>query len=81
VSLVVAFNAHLGIVSGDVRCHLLVVARLCGAEHDCLVAGGVLGGDATWLLERASDEVALFALGCPGEHGNEPEAPRPSFER
>jgi hypothetical protein len=32
------------------------------AEHDHLVADGVLGANATWLLERASGEVALFAL-------------------
>jgi hypothetical protein len=35
---------------------------MCGVEHDCLVAGCVLGGDAMRLLERASEEVALFAL-------------------
>jgi hypothetical protein len=31
-------------------------------ELDHLIAGGVLGGDATQLLERASKEVALFTL-------------------
>jgi hypothetical protein len=35
--------------------------RLCGAVHDCLVVGGALGGDATWLFKRASKEVALSA--------------------
>jgi hypothetical protein len=32
------------------------------AEHDHLIADGVLGGNATRLLERASGEVTLFAL-------------------
>jgi hypothetical protein len=68
VPLGVALNAHLGAVSGDVRWHLLVAARgrlpahLCGAEHDRLVAGGVLGGDVVQLLERASEEVVVFTL-------------------
>jgi hypothetical protein len=66
--LVAAFNAHLGAVSDDIRWRLHVTAwghlpaRLCGVEHDCLVADGVLGGDAARLLKRASDEVAMFAL-------------------
>jgi hypothetical protein len=30
--------------------------------HDHLIAGGVLGGDAMWLLKRASQEVTLSAL-------------------
>jgi hypothetical protein len=37
-------------------------AHLCGAEHDRLIAGGVLGGDTAQLLECASDEEALFTL-------------------
>jgi hypothetical protein len=55
-------------MSGDVRWRLLVTAQgclptcLCGAEHDRLIAGVVLGGDATRLLERAYKEVAQFAL-------------------
>jgi hypothetical protein len=43
---------------------LLGVASLLicvGAVHDRLVVGGVLGGDATQLIERASEDVALFA--------------------
>jgi hypothetical protein len=35
---------------------------LCWVKHDCLVAGGVLGGDATKLLEHAPKEVATSAL-------------------
>jgi hypothetical protein len=55
-------------VSDDVGRHLLVTAqghlpaRLCGVEQDCLIASGVLGGDAARLLKRASDEVTLFTL-------------------
>jgi hypothetical protein len=55
-------------VSADVgRCLLAATwghfpVRLCGVVHGRLVAGGVLGGDAEQLLERASKEVTLFAL-------------------
>jgi hypothetical protein len=49
--LVAAFNAHLGAVSGNIGWRLLVIApvrlpaHLCWAEHDRLIAGGVLGGN------------------------------------
>jgi hypothetical protein len=68
VPLVAAFDDLLGIVSADVRWCLHVAGRgrflacLCGAVHDLLVAGGVLGGDTVWLLEHASEEVTLFTL-------------------
>jgi hypothetical protein len=66
--LVAAFDALLGTVSSGIGRRLLVSAwgrfpaYLCEAGHDHLVPGGVLGGDATWLLERASKEFALFPL-------------------
>jgi hypothetical protein len=66
--LVAALDALLGVVSADVGRCLLAAAwgrfpvRLCGAVHGRLVAGGVLGGDAEQLLERASKEVTLFTL-------------------
>jgi hypothetical protein len=68
VPLVAALDGLLGIVSADVRWCLLVAAPgrflacLCGAVHDLLVAGGVLGGDTARLLEHASEEVTLFTL-------------------
>jgi hypothetical protein len=37
-------------------------ARRCGAVHDCLVVDEVLGDNIMWLLERASEEAALFTL-------------------
>jgi hypothetical protein len=66
--VVVAFDALFGTMSGDVgRCLPVTAqghlpAQLYGAEHDRLVAGGVLGGDAVRLLERAFEEVTLSAL-------------------
>jgi hypothetical protein len=66
--LVAAFDALLGTVSSGIgRCLLVSAwgrfpAYLCEAGHDHLVPGGVLGGDATWLLERALKEFALFPL-------------------
>jgi hypothetical protein len=66
--LITAPDALLGAVSCDIRRCLLVAAWdhlpdcLCGAGHDHLIAGGVLGGDAKQLLECASKEVALSAL-------------------
>jgi hypothetical protein len=51
--LIAAFDALLGAVCGDVGQCLLVAAQccltasLCRAKHDYLVAGGLLGGDAT----------------------------------
>jgi hypothetical protein len=68
VLLVVAFDACLGAMSNDVEWCLPVTAqghlptRLYGVGHDRLVAGGVLGGDVMWLLERSSEEVAMSAL-------------------
>jgi hypothetical protein len=32
------------------------------AEHDPLIAGGVLGGDVAWLLKHAPKKVAKLAL-------------------
>jgi hypothetical protein len=55
-------------VGGDVRRRLPVTTwgrlttSLGWAKHACLVAGGALGGDATWLRERVPEEVAMFAL-------------------
>jgi hypothetical protein len=63
--LVATFDAVLGVAGGVVGRCLLITAQgrlpacLCRAVHDCLVVGGVLGGDATWHLERAPKEVAL----------------------
>jgi hypothetical protein len=66
--LVATLDALLGAVSGDIGWHLIITTRghlpacLCGAEHDCLIASGVLGGNAVWLLEHAYEDVALSAL-------------------
>jgi hypothetical protein len=66
--LVAAFDALLGIVSGDIgRCLFVVVlcrlyASLCRMKHGCLVASGVLGGDAPRLLKRAPSEVVMSTL-------------------
>jgi hypothetical protein len=62
------FDALLVVVGGDVRRRLPVTTwgrlttSLGWAKHACLVAGGALGGDATWLRERVPEEVAMFAL-------------------
>jgi hypothetical protein len=66
--LVAAFDALLGAVCGDVgRCLLVaawccLTASLCRVKHDCLVAGGLLGGDATRLLKLVPEEVVMSAL-------------------
>jgi hypothetical protein len=67
-NLFVPFDALLGAVGGDVRWCLPVAARGClpaslgRAKHGLLIAGGVLGGDATRLLERVPEEVAMSTL-------------------
>jgi hypothetical protein len=54
--LVAAFDALLGVMSGNIERCPLVVARchlpafLCMAKHGRLVASGALGGDAMQLL-------------------------------
>jgi hypothetical protein len=35
---------------------------LCRVKHGRLVASGVLGGNATWLLKRAPEKVIMSAL-------------------
>jgi hypothetical protein len=66
--LFATFAALLGAMGGDVGRRLPVATRghlpasLGRAEHDHLIAGGVLGGDATWLLERVPKEVATSVL-------------------
>jgi hypothetical protein len=68
VPLFAAFDALLGIVGGDVRQYLPVAAQghlpasLGRVKHDHLIAGGALGSDAAWLLERVPEEVTLSAL-------------------
>jgi hypothetical protein len=63
--LFAAFDALLGAVGGDVRRRLPVAAQgylpasLGRAEHDHLVAGGVLGGDVVQLLDHVPAEVAM----------------------
>jgi hypothetical protein len=65
---VAIFDALLGTTSGDVRRCLLVTAQcrlpacLSGVEHGHLIAGGVLGDDVVWVLERASDKITLSTL-------------------
>jgi hypothetical protein len=55
-------------VGGVIGWCLLIAARghppacLCRAVHYHLIVGGVLGGDATWLLKHALEEVVLSAL-------------------
>jgi hypothetical protein len=67
VSHVAISNITLGEANYVIRWCLLVTARgslptcLCGAVHDHLIVGGVLGGNALWLPERAPEEVALSA--------------------
>jgi hypothetical protein len=66
--LVTTSGAILGAVSGIIeRCLLIATwghlpAHLCGAVCGHLVAGGMPGGDAVWILECAPKEVALSAL-------------------
>jgi hypothetical protein len=66
--LIAAFDSLLGVVSGDIRRHLLVMAQghlpasLCWVKHDCLVASGALGGNAAPHLKHAPKEVPMFAL-------------------
>jgi hypothetical protein len=68
IPLLVAFYSLFGTLSGNVRRCIPIAAggrlpaRLYRAEHDRLVASGVSGGDAVWLLERAFEEVTLSAL-------------------
>jgi hypothetical protein len=63
-----AFDALLGVMGGNVRRCLPVTswgripASLGMAKYDLLVAGGALGGDAAWLLERVPEEVVASAL-------------------
>jgi hypothetical protein len=66
--LFVAFDVILGFMGdGGGRCLLVttwgcLLASLSRAKHDHLIAGGVLSSDATWLLERVPEEVAMSAL-------------------
>jgi hypothetical protein len=68
--LAAAFDALLGTVSSNIRWHLLVAPRchvpasLCRVNHDCLIAGGALGGDDVRLLKRALEEVTMSILSC-----------------
>jgi hypothetical protein len=79
VSLVAVSDVALGVANCIIGWRLLVAARgclpacLCGAVHDHLIVGGVLGGSALWLPERAPKEVARFAspwalLTASGQH-------------
>jgi hypothetical protein len=58
--LVAAFDALLGVVSGDVRRCLLIAtwcclpSSLCREKHGRLVAGGALGEVASWLIKMCS---------------------------
>jgi hypothetical protein len=67
-SLLVALDALLSAVYGDVRWCLLITARgrlstsLGLVKHDRLVASGVLGGDVIWLLECVPEKVTTLAL-------------------
>jgi hypothetical protein len=66
--LFAAFDALLGAVGSDVRWHHPTTARghlstsLGRVEHDCLIAGGALGGDVALLLKHVPEEVSMFAL-------------------
>jgi hypothetical protein len=66
-SFVATFDVALGAANCVVGWHLLVTSwgclptYLCGAVHGHLVVGGVLGGDALRLPERAPEEVAQSA--------------------
>jgi hypothetical protein len=67
-TLVAAFDALLGVVSGNIGWFLLAAARccllasLCRVKHARIVAGGALGGGTTQLLKRAPKEVVMSAL-------------------
>jgi hypothetical protein len=66
--LVAAFDAFLGVVSGDVgRCPLIAArcrlpASWWRAKHDYLIAGGALDGGTAQLLKCALEEVAMSIL-------------------
>jgi hypothetical protein len=66
--LFATFDTLLGAMGGDVERHLPITARghllasLGKAEHDRLIAGEALGGDAAWLLERVPQEVTMSIL-------------------
>jgi hypothetical protein len=66
--LAAAFDDLVGAVSGYIGKCPLVTARgrlpasLCRAKHDCLVAGGALGGDIVQLLELAPDGVSVSTV-------------------
>jgi hypothetical protein len=66
--LVIASDTVLGVASNILRWYFLVTtwghlpACLCRVVCGHLVVGGMLGGDVTWVLERAPKEVALAAL-------------------
>jgi hypothetical protein len=66
--LFATLDGCLGAMGGDVRWCLLVTARghrptsLCRVNHNRLVGGGVLGGDARRLLKCALEEVAMSVL-------------------
>jgi hypothetical protein len=64
-SLVAIFDIALGVANCVVWWCLLVTAQdcilacLCGAVHEHLLVGGVLGGDALRLPDSSPKEVAL----------------------
>jgi hypothetical protein len=66
--LFAALDAHLSAVDGDVGQCLLPGARghlpasVGWAKHDRLVAGGVRGGDAAWLLKCVYEKVIVLTL-------------------
>jgi hypothetical protein len=66
--LFAALDALLSAVDGDIGWHLLAAAwgrlptSLGWIKHDYLIAGGVLGGDATRLLKYVPEKVAMLTL-------------------
>jgi hypothetical protein len=66
-SLVATSDVALGAANYIIGWCLLVATRgclpacLCGAVHDCLTVGGMLGGDVLRFPKRAPKEVALSA--------------------
>jgi hypothetical protein len=66
--LFATLDALFGAMSGNIGRLLIVTtwchlpASLSRVKHACLVAGGLLGGDATWLLERVPEEITMSAL-------------------
>jgi hypothetical protein len=66
--LFATFDALLGAIGGDVRRCLHVAAwgrlpaSLGKAKRHHIVAGGALGGDVTWFLERVPKEVATSVI-------------------